>query len=131
MEEGRRQHAHKIKGPKRMKAGTLDRKVTIQSYTTTQDSFGQEVKTWIDAYTNIPARIAPKKGDEDVEGKQVVSTTQIELQTRFMAVDPSATMRIFYNAKYYNVLSVEEINRREGWVWRCELRDNIDGTILL
>jgi SPP1 family predicted phage head-tail adaptor len=111
----------------------LDRVITIEHYTVTgQDVFGQEVKDWAVLIASACAEVNYQDagGDEEIKSKQLLSRQIVEFKTRYIITNPNAKMRIVFEGATYNVLFIKPIDRRLGWIWRCELRDNTDGTIL-
>ena len=96
-----------------MRAGDLRRRVLIQIHSTTQDTFGQQVTTWTDWLTNVPADIQPLSGRELIAAQAVNAevTHMIVIRYHPQMADPIkvAAMRVIYvNAgvtRYFNVAS--------------------------
>lgn len=109
-----------------MRAGNLDRRVDIQRKTRTQSSSGEIIETWSDVVANIPASIAPLKGDERFNNPQIVATDQVEFRIRFSTEVAALTPldRVIYPARgtasppnegiVYDILQASELGRREG-----------------
>lgn len=111
-----------------MRAGRLDRFITLQRKTVTQSDTGAEIETWTDIDLRRPASYAPVRGEERIAvGPQIVATEQVEFQIRYTSdvADLSSLDRIIYPAltndspeisprNVYDILAVLEINRREG-----------------
>jgi SPP1 family predicted phage head-tail adaptor len=95
-----------------MDAGGFDIRVSLQSYTSTTDSnTGEKLHTWT-TYANVWAKIkeAPT-GVEQVnadrrENKQIVDFT-IRYNSNVLVKH-----RVEWNGKYYNIISLQEINRK-------------------
>ena len=110
-----------------MRAGRLDRMITIQRKTETQSDSGFPVEEWSNLVARRPASMSPVKGDERYGGEQYVAEEQTEFRVRYssniaaltpqdriiepalQADSPSAETR-----RVYDVLAVHEIGRREG-----------------
>src|SRR4051812_26720077 len=110
-----------------MRAGKLDRRITIQRKTVTASDSGQPVETWAALELRRAASMAPVRGDEPFAREQVVAQQQIEFRIRYSTsvADLSPQDRIVYPALptddpapdqnlLFNILAVNEIGRREG-----------------
>lgn len=83
----------------------MDRKITIQEYTKTQNASGEEVKSWSDVASPW-AFMEDVSGSEDVEGKVVHIISRrytIRYNTEIAAsgndmrvVDGSDTLKVYY-----------------------------------
>jgi SPP1 family predicted phage head-tail adaptor len=98
-----------------MRAGPLDRRITLQRATRAQDATGQEVETW--------ATLAEVWGSKrDVSDSERVAAAEVsaEITTRFQIrwdsswSDLNPKDRVVYNGRTYDISSVKEIGRREG-----------------
>ena len=108
-----------------MRAGRLDRKITIQRKTGDVSPSGEPVEAW-GALVTRWASMAPVRGDERFSSPQVVANEQIEWRLRWdlALADLSPQDRIVYPAidpaaepvtrSVYEILAVHEIGRREG-----------------
>lgn len=95
-----------------MKAGDLDRRITILALTVERDDFGGVVETWSEVAT-VWARYLPGAGNE----RFMAATTYAETQARFhirWRGDVTPEYRLSYDGKEWDILSVNEIERREG-----------------
>jgi len=115
-----------------MKAGSLDRRITIQRKTVTQSESGETVEAWVNLALRRPASMWPVKGDERFTSAQEVAEEQIEFRVRHSSDIASLTPldRIIYPAltaeqaadeeyviperSIHDVLACFEIGRREG-----------------
>lgn len=112
-----------------MRAGRLDRLITIQRKTSTASSSGEPQESWSDIVTRRPASLAPVRADERFAGPQIGATEQVEFRIRYSqdVADLSPLDRIIYPAlsadspdesstgnRRYDILAVHEIGRREG-----------------
>jgi head-tail adaptor len=114
-----------------MRAGRLDRLITIQRPTTTGSHSGEPQLSWvaIAGCQRRAASMAPVRGDERFTGEQIVGQEQVEFRIRYSAgvADISPKDRIIFPAlgdnsptndprtrEIYDILAVHEIGRREG-----------------
>ena len=106
-----------------MRAGKLDRLISIQRQIITRSNTGQQIITWSDLASNIPASLAPLRGDERFSGAQIVAQEQFEFTVRWSPTiaDIEADDRIIYPSndspaqnQIYDVIQVSELGRREG-----------------
>ncbi len=95
-----------------MRAGTLDRRVVIERYTTTQDEVGEPVKTY-EAVDTIWAQVLPLRGQERFVAQQEYAevTTRFRLRHR---TDIDEKMRLVHDGDEYDIMAILEIGRREG-----------------
>lgn len=67
-----------------MRAGTLRHRVTIQSRTETQNSFGETTWTWAD-WKTVWAEVVPVGGREFFAAKEVQAQEMIRIRIRYQA----------------------------------------------
>ena len=111
-----------------MRAGRLDRRITIQRKSEIQSASGQPVITWATLPTaqRLWASMTPASGDERFTDPQVAAKQQVEFKIRWslFVADLSPLDRIVYPAinsgdtpaptAIYDILAVHELERREG-----------------
>ena len=111
-----------------MRAGQLDRKITIQRQVTTQDDAGQEIAYWSPLASRLSASATPVSGDERFAASQFVGKRVIEFRIRYSTAlaDVNPLDRIIYPAmadesppepaenEIFDIQDVREIGRREG-----------------
>lgn len=98
-----------------MEAGKLDRRITLERYTTTYNEFNEPVEAW----TTLGRVWASKR---DVSDRERVAAAEVsaEISTRFQirysstVADLSPKDRLTYEGRIYNISAVKEIGRREG-----------------
>ena len=89
-----------------MRSGNLKHKITIQSYSETQNDFGEVVKGWADLKT-VYSSITPLSAKEFFkEGVQAEVTHKIEMRY-FDGVKPK--MQVIYGARIFSITSVIDI----------------------
>ena len=103
-----------------VRAGDLRRKVVIQSRTTGQDTFGQQMVTWSDYMTGVPADIQSLTGRELIQAQAINASITHTIAIRYASqlADPIkvAAMRVVYlNAgvtRYFNIVSCINVDER-------------------
>lgn len=96
-----------------MRAGVLDRRVTIEQPTETQDTFGEFVPTWT-VLDTVNAEYVPVRGREQVEAPGVTAELEVRFRIRYRS-DVTTKMRIVGDdGLTYGIEGVTQIGRREG-----------------
>lgn len=123
-----------------MRAGRLDRLITIQRKSSTPSNSGEPQETWTTIIERRAAGYRPLKGDERFTGEQVIGTEQIEFRIRYSSNVAALSQqdRIVYPAladespedepdtrNIYDVLAVHEIGRREGLLIITQRRSDV------
>lgn len=122
-----------------MRAGPLDRRITIQRKTVSQAPSGQEIDTWVAVSHCRPARVTPLGGSERFGADQFFARQQVEIEIRWSSIvaDLNPLDRIVYPApadpseqspaesQIYDIMSVDEIGRREGLLIKAARRAEI------
>jgi SPP1 family predicted phage head-tail adaptor len=105
-----------------MKGGKLDRRITIQRRTVTQDNAGEPIETWTDLSVRRPASVAPLTGSERLVGENIIAKEQVQFRIRWSTVvaDLSPLDRIIYpssdspnESHIYDIIQASEVGRRE------------------
>lgn len=98
-----------------MRAGRLDRRVTLQRRTVTRGSTGQEVETWADE-RRIWMSKRDVKASERFTGDQLVAEVDTIFTARALAVSDVSpeTHRLVYDDRIFELKGLREIGRR-GW----------------
>jgi SPP1 family predicted phage head-tail adaptor len=100
-----------------LRAGQLNRVVSIQQRSTVQDTFGGLPETWTNVATNVYAFIEALSGYEKLAGEAVASGVSHRITLRYdpMFADPKlvATYRVLYGTRIFDVqasMNVDEGN---------------------
>ncbi len=95
-----------------MRAGGLDRRVTIQRFTETQDPYGEPILTWSDLAT-VFAEVRQQGGREYLAAATLIDETRVVFYIRWY---PGLTPldRVIYGGRLHNIKEVREIGRRDG-----------------
>lgn len=88
-----------------MRAGELDKKVTIQYPAKTKNSFGEDIETWTDLVENIWCSIEPVSGSERWLQQERISEATFKIKMRYRA-NLNSTMRAEYKNRYFQFLVV-------------------------
>lgn len=94
-------------------AGQLDRRITIQSFTTTTDDFGEVVKSFT-TLAEVWAKVEDKRGSEGEDGNQLVATKRVEFLIRYRS-DINEQMRIQYNNETYKIEAILNADSRKAF----------------
>jgi SPP1 family predicted phage head-tail adaptor len=93
-----------------MNAGKLDRRICIQTATTTADATGQAVRTWSDV-AQVWAAVEQVAASESTGISQVTPQKAIKVTIRYLCGIDSGVTRIVYQSRNYDVLDAREIGR--------------------
>ena len=85
-----------------MRAGRLNRRITLQSATEVRDAYGQAVKTWADVAT-VWAEVMPLSGREREIASQTAAETNVKFRIRWRS-DITADMRVVYGGRNYEIV---------------------------
>lgn len=99
-----------------MRAGTMDKLITIQRFTNTVDDFGTPVETWADV-ADLRAQIVTASTDEFIRNGAEAETV-IVFRARYLDGITTAD-RIVYGGHPHNIKETAEIGRRKGLELRC------------
>lgn len=98
-----------------MRAGPMDRRITIERYGVTYNDDNEPVSAW----TELAKRWASKQDVSDgekIRAAEVGATVTTRFQLRWDSVTETitATDRLVYDGQVYEIEGTKEINRREG-----------------
>ena len=96
-----------------MRSGRLDRRLTLQRRTLTENDYGEPVETWTTLAT-VWAEKIPVRGSERYVAMQTVAEVDTRFKIRYRT-DVSPLDRVVCAGITYDVQGVIEIGRREGW----------------
>lgn len=84
-----------------MRAGLLNKYITIETPTEAQNSVGQPIKTWA-THAQVWAAIQPLRMQELVAAQQINGKATVKIRIR--ALDTvTEKMRVSWNGKIYNI----------------------------
>lgn len=94
-----------------MRAGDLRQRVTINSKTASQDSFGAEQITWVE-FATVWAAVEPLTGREFMDARQI--TAEVTTRVRIRKLDGVIPeMQVVFGSKVYDVLAVLHVEERK------------------
>lgn len=93
-----------------MRAGDLNKRVTIERRATTQDTFGGQDATW-STVAVVWAGIQPMTGRELFAAQSVESEVTTQIVMRYQA-GITAKMRVNYSGRLFNIHAVLDENER-------------------
>lgn len=102
-----------------MRAGTLDRTITLQSVTTTVDDYGTPAEAWTD-FATVRAQLVQASTTEYLRTYGETATKADIFRIRWLD-GVTDRHRIVYNGGNYNIRQVTEIGRRQGLELRAEI----------
>ena len=103
-----------------MRAGKLDRKITIQEKSVTTSARGEPIETWTDVAT-VWAQARPNRGSERFGVMQTLGSAVTTFTMRWRD-DVTVLNRVRYDDKIWNILDVREIGRQVGIEIDCTAR---------
>lgn len=95
-------------------AGQMDRRITIQTFSETTDSFGQEVKSF-STLASVWANVVEKVGREGEDGEMIAATKKVEFIIRYRT-DVDEEMRIVYNNNTYKIQAIQSADARKAFL---------------
>lgn len=101
-----------------MRAGQLDREITIQRSEHVVDEYGTPISTWTDLAT-VRAEIVQASTEEFIRGWGASDETVIIFRTRWLAGVMLADRIKCAPEAYFNLKEIKEIGRRKGLELRC------------
>jgi SPP1 family predicted phage head-tail adaptor len=92
-----------------MRAGKLDRRITIQRATTAANARNEQIETWSDLAT-VWAQQRPNRGQERFAAQEVAGQSVMTFHIRYRR-DLTVKDRISYQGKVWDILDVREVGR--------------------
>ncbi|WP_313193702.1 phage head closure protein [Shinella zoogloeoides] len=100
-----------------MRAGKLDKTITLQRFTSTVDDYGTPIETWTDLAT-VRAQIIQATTEEFMKGWGASTEAATVFRIRHMdGITPAD--RVTYQGRAYDLKEIKELGRREGLDLRC------------
>lgn len=91
-----------------MKAGRLNKRITIQTATEAQNTYGEPIKTWAE-YVTAWASVEPLNGREYWSAKELNAEITIRFRMRYYdGVTPK--MRVVYDSRNFDIESIINTN---------------------
>lgn len=105
-----------------MPLGDLDRRISLYTSTTAYNSFGEPTLTWA-LNGSVWAGIAYEVTPENFKSDQLIATQRMQFMIRYKSL--TEKWKVVYGGKTYDILSIEEVGRKNYLLLNCESRDNI------
>ena len=94
-----------------MRAGKLNKRITIQSKAASKDTYGEETITW-STWATVWAAVEPLRGREFLDGKMI--TAEISHRFRIRARDGILEeWRVSYDSRVFDILAIIHIEERD------------------
>ena len=102
-----------------MDAGKLDKLISIEQRTLTQDAAGQEYETWVSIAT-VYANVKPLIGKDYLAAKQTVDELSHDITIRYRrGIKPK--MRVNYLGRIIEIVAVIDPNESREWLYlKCK-----------
>lgn len=100
-----------------MKAGKLDRRITIQSRSNSIGASGFRSPSW-STHLTVWANFLQRAGKESTTDDNRTTSRTVEFKTRYFSTITNE-MRILYDSNYYKIEDIKEIQRQEGLIIYC------------
>jgi SPP1 family predicted phage head-tail adaptor len=98
-----------------MKAGELDRRISIEDRFVTNSDSGEEIITWLPLIT-VWAKKVEAKGSERFAGQELFGAAVKTFHIRWSLLSSTITTKhkLIHDGRTYDITDVREIGRREG-----------------
>lgn len=104
-----------------MRAGSLDREITIERFARTVDGVGKRAETWT-AHATVRAQLVQSSTDEFLRDHGETAAKAVIFRVRFLAGITVAD-RVRFDGVVFDLVQVKELGRRAGLELRCERVD--------
>lgn len=101
-----------------MRAGNLDKVITIERAVTTLDGLRAPVEVWT-ALATVRAQVIQSSTEEFIRSRGASSETVVIFRTRYLAGVTLAD-RIVFEGAAFNIKEAKELGRRRGLELRAE-----------
>lgn len=99
-----------------MKTGALNKRIALQAETRTPDGAGGYALTWT-TVASLWANIQPVFGRETSAADRQESRVTHKITLRWQsAVTPTASMRVLYKTRAFNIRAVLNANEADRWM---------------
>ena len=94
---------------KNFRVGAMRDQITIQSHTSTRDTSGQNVSTWADSLSNVPARHFDTGGGTSYRGQQLEESIVAVFVVRFNDTI-NTKQQVVWNGTNYGITRVNRVD---------------------
>lgn len=106
----------------RLLAGNLNRRIVIQSNTTSRDTDGASLDSW-GTLATVWAERVPIAGAEEFAADQITALADVRFRIRYRS-DVTTKNRLTHGGITYDIVQVAEIELQEGLDLFCKARVN-------
>jgi len=108
-----------------LSAGKMDRKIVLQRFTETFDSYNESVKTWATLATRW-ASYEPISDGERLRSSETAATLSARFVIRYSSAVATLNPkdRLTFDGTTYEIVHVKELGRREGLEITAGARDD-------
>lgn len=98
-----------------MRSARLDRRITIQRATYTQNGLGEQIPTW-NTLATVWAEVMPVSDGERIRAMEVSAEITTRFRIRYSSTVASVNPkdRVAYDGRVYDIVGVKELGRRGG-----------------
>lgn len=96
-----------------IRAGKLNRRITLQTLSATRNGIGQPVQSWSDLAT-VWAEVVTAGGGEGEGDNQRVARSTKQFRIRYRAGLSPRETRVVFDGETYDISAVDEEGLREG-----------------
>ena len=99
-----------------MQIGHLDRRVTLQNYSTTRNVYGELIESYSD-YRTVWAKVDFTGGSQSDEFDRITAISKVKFFIRNLDLaDLTEKTRISYDSKLYYIQAINEIEGRDSFL---------------
>ena len=102
-----------------MRAGKLDRRITIQSKAVVIDAYGERTNTW-STFLSVWSRPVQKDGREQTADNNRSTDRVVHFRVRYNSTI-TREMRVIWEGLYYKIEDLKELGREDGLIIQCSL----------
>jgi len=103
-----------------MNVGKLDKVVTLQTFTSAQDAYGQAIQTWTD-WRVVFSTVSFERGSESPEQERRTATTVVKFTFRSLDIEGiRPDYRLVYNGLNYDILDILDFGRNDFTTIKAE-----------
>ena len=115
-------------GIKTLTGTKRDRRIRILQHTVT-NTLGDATATYVEIATQPWASFRTLRASERVDNGTNLAQAEVEFQiqqsTDYSWLTPAD--RIEFGGREFDIVSIEELGRNQGWAIKCKVRDAING----
>lgn len=113
-----------------MRSGKMDRRITVEKRTVTIGTDGGEIITWNKAYEKWAERETQSATERFITSERIADVNtlfRLRWDEEASRLITPQDYRLVYRDRWYEILAVVEIGRREGMWIGCASRGDVGG----